>query len=154
METLLRMSEGRAFQMVEATTAKLREPKHYSLWLLWQMWTYFNNPFTADLYLIIASLIAWFTVSVYVKNNVTKHKLSPTKYTLYRMALLQPEPFWNETFMRKKKTSETYLENCTQKFVYYWTDGYVRLPSRSYPKLSENVYIWHFYHWLIINFFF
>ena len=29
-----------------------------------------------------------------------------------------------------------------------------RLPSRSYPKLSENVYIWHFYHWLIINFFF
>ena len=22
----------------------------------------------------------------------------------------------------------------------------VRLPSRSYPKLSENVYIWHFYH--------
>ena len=29
----------------------------------------------------------------------------------------------------------------------------VRLPSRSYPKLSENVYIWQFYHWLIIIFF-
>jgi len=29
----------------------------------------------------------------------------------------------------------------------------VRLPSRSYPKLSENVYIWHFYHRLINIFF-
>jgi len=25
-------------------------------------------------------------------------------------------------------------------------EGNRPVPSRSYPKLSENVYIWHFYH--------
>jgi len=81
---------------------------------------------------------------LHVKVVLTKRKDDEdTSSTIYN-AMDHREPVLD--FQKYINDENIVDEVCHLSLAQPSTAWWCRLPSRSYPKLSENVYIWHFYH--------